>query len=750
MKNHKKSMMIFLLCAVITGSILFTGCSQTSETSSEISVISSDSNSVSASKTAESSVVFTKEDSDTNYNEKDAVKITLKNTAAEISGQGAVFDNNTVKITQAGTYLLTGQLDDGKILISAGKDDTVTLVLQNMNITSSGTAAIYAEKCGKTILLLDDNSNNTITDNGEYTESDDTPNSAIYIKDDLTILGNGTLTVNANSHNGITSKDTLKITSGNLTVNAANNGITGKDNLAITGGTITVTAQADGLRSTYSDTDNSEKGHIFIENATLNLTAGSDAIQAEKNLSINSGTFTIKTGNGASEKSNYNQSFGMNNNNSEDSESIKGIKAGQNIEINGGTFDINSEDDSIHSSNVIITSGTLNISSGDDGIHADNTLTIKNGTINIKQSYEGLEAAVIDISDGLIDINASDDGINASDGSGSEMFGGMGGFGFGGKMDRFRNNQNSDTQNNNMPQMPDMSNGNMPEMPDMPNGSMPEMPDMPNDSMPDIPDMPNDSMPQMPDNPQSDTQTNQNSDNTVAITIKGGTIYVTAQGDAVDSNGDLNISGGTLIINGTTNNGDGILDHGGNCTVTGGTIIGSGTYGMLEMPDSSSTQNTAVLMFTQTQNAGTLVYVTDSSGNILAAMAPEKNYNCLVLSNASLKSGETYTVYLGGNASGEATHGYYSKATVTNGTKYTEFTISEAVTYANESGNTTYSGGMGGGMGRMNQGSFGEKIQNDQNSGNSFGGRMNQFNKNNRFQENSQTTLPNSTSSNTL
>lgn len=747
MKNHKKLMMIFLLCAVITGSMLFTGCSQTSETSSEISMISSDSNSVSASKTAESSVVFDKEDSDTEYNEKDAVKITLKNTAAEISGQGAEFNNNTVRITQAGTYILTGQLDDGKILISAGKDDTVTLVLQNMSITSSSTAAIYAEKCGKTILLLDDNSNNTITDNGEYTESDDTPNSAIYIKDDLTILGDGILTVNANSHNGITSKDTLKITSGNLTVNAANNGITGKDNLAITGGTITVTAQADGLRSTYSDTDNSEKGHIFIQNANLNLTTGNDAIQAEKNLSINSGTFTIKTGNGASEKSNHNQNFAMNNN-SEDSESIKGIKAGQNIEINGGTFDINSEDDSIHSNNdITITNGTFNISSSDDGIHADNTLTVKNGTINIKQSYEGLEAAVIDIFDGLIDINASDDGINASDGSGSEMFGGMGGFGFGGKMDRFRNSQNSDTQNNDMPQMSDMPNGQIPQMPDMSNGSMPEMPD---GQQPQMPDMSNGNIPEMPDNQQFDTQTDQNSDNTVAITIKGGTIYVTAQGDAVDSNGDLNISGGTLIINGTTNNGDGILDHGGSCTVTGGTIIGSGTYGMLEMPDASSTQNTAVLMFTQTQNAGTLVYVTDSNGNILAAMAPEKNYNCLVLSNDSLKSGETYTVYLGGNASGEATHGYYSKATVTNGTKYTEFTISEAVTYVNESGNTTYSGGMGGGIGRMNQGGFGEKIQNDQNSGNSFGGRMNQFNKNNRFQENSQTPLPNSTSSNTL
>lgn len=722
-KKLRKRVIIALLCTVISGSMLLSGCASQEITNSQDNISSktsqtshAEANNVSISQNTESIVEFSEDDSNTSYDENNSIKISLNGSSAEISGGGAKLEGNTIKITKAGTYVLSGKLSDGQILISAGKNDTVKLVLDNADITSKTTSAIYAEKCEKTIILLADGTKNTISDtktdtntsessdeNENESDSDSNANAAIYIKDDLTILGNGSLTVNGNAHNGITSKDTLRITGGTIVVNAANNGITGRDNLSVTGGNITINAESDGMRSTYSDTDKEEKGHIFIENAEINITSGNDAVQAEKNLIINSGTFNIKTGDGASKTTNTQNNMDMPSfkqgdwgTSSEDTESIKGLKAGSSITINNGTFTINSEDDSVHTNgNVEITGGIFTLSTSDDGIHADNNLKIQNGTITITQSYEGLEATVIEISGGTVDLTASDDGINASNGSGS----GMGGFeGFGGfnrnmdrgMMNKFGNNttdnDNSDVSERNIPSMPDG------EIPNDFNGNMPSMPDG---------EIPNDFEGNIPSIPESETSNNsENSNensNSPLIKISGGTVYVTAQGDGIDSNADIEISGGTIIVNGTTNGGNGIIDHDGNCTITGGLLIGSGTYDMLEMPESSSSQNSAAIMFNETQSAGTLVYVTDSSGNVIAAMSPEKNFTCIILSTDTLKKGETYTVYTNGKADGESLHGYYSRAAVSDGKEYVSFTISDTVSYVNQNGLTTYSGGFGGG-----------------------------------------------------
>lgn len=668
--------MIALLCMAVTGTIVLSGCSDNSSNisnnSSNTTVSQADSQvSISTSEKSESSVTFDEDDTSTNYDESNSTSIKLNGSSAEINGSGVTLDGNTIRITSAGNYLISGTLDDGQIVISAEKDDTVRLIFNNASITSKTTSAIYAEKCDKTIILLADNTENTISDASEYTSNSETSvdseseegtsvNAAIFCKDDLTILGNGTLTVNGNSNNGITSKDTLRITSGTINVTAVHHGITGKDNLAIEGGTINVTATTgDGLRSTYSDTAKEDKGHIFIENAIITINSGKDGIQAEKNLTINSGTFNITTGGGAPETTSNNNNFGDmrggfgfgmdNSSSSETTDSIKALKADLNITINGGTFNINAYDDAVHcNGDVTITGGTFSIATGDDGIHADNTLTIKNGDITISQSYEGLEGTVIDISGGTIDLTASDDGINAAGGNDNSGFGNFdGGRGFG----RFAGQQF------------DLQNTTDTEMVITPTVA----------------------------------ETTDSTELSTLLTISGGTVYVNAQGDGLDSNGDINISGGTVVVNGTTQGGDGILDHDGTFNVTGGTIIGSGTYDMLEMPSDSSTQKSVAIMFTSTQSAGTLVYITDSNGNILTAMSPEKNFSCIVYSSPELKDGETYSVYTGGTADGDSVHGYYAGANISGGTQYTTFTVSDTVTYVNESGNTSYSG-MGGGM----------------------------------------------------
>lgn len=703
--NIRKIITVALFCAAITGNMILAGCTEDNTETTETSSASSVASVVVSEEKVESTVSVEEEDTDASYSESDSTKITLSGKTASVEGEGAKADGGTITISKAGTYVLSGTLDDGQVVIEAGKNDTVKLILNNASITSSTAPAIYASKCEKTILVLEKGTTNTLADGKDYVkedttetsttsessateedESSDNPNAAVYVKDDLTILGEGTLNVTGNAKNGITSKDVLRITSGTINVKAAHHGITGKDNLYISGGTVTVeAADGDGMRSTYSKTDDADKGHVYIEGGEINITSANDGIQSEKNLVINGGTITVKAGGGAPETitNNSNDQGGrggfMQNNNASsdtDTESTKGIKAGADLTIGGGTITIDSGDDGVHSNgNVTVTDGTITVKSGDDGVHADTNLVVKNGTVTIEKSYEGLEGENIDISGGTIDVTASDDGINCNGGNDSSGFGGMDGnmqFGHGGRMQDGQNMPTDQNQNTANAQATAATT----------------------------------------EKTEDSTDTTQKSDNTQTgiLSISGGTVYVNAQGDGVDSNGELNVSGGTVIVNGTTSGGNGILDHDGSCTFTGGTVIGAGTSDMLEMPSESSTQNTLAVLFDQTQTAGTLVYVIDSSGNVLAAMSPEKNFGCFILSSAELKNGETYNVYVGGTATGDSVHGHYSKASVSGGTQYTSFTLSDSkVTYVNASGVTTYSGGMGGGMkgdmGNFNNGS---------------------------------------------
>ena len=667
--NNKLKTLIF--CMMISGTIAFSGCGENPSQSSSKKITVPES-SASSEINIEPSVSVDKNDTETDYNEAEAVKISLNGSSAEINGNGASTSGSTVTISSAGTYAVSGKLDDGQIVIEAGKDDIVKLVLDNATVNSTKTSAIYSSQCEKTIILLPKGSKNEI--NGGTAESDgsDDPDAAIYSKNDLTISGEGELKVNGSAKNGITSKDTLKITGGSINVSAENNGITGKDDLHIQNSSISVdTKSGDGLKS-----NNSEKGNIYIESSEINITAANDGIQAENDLTVNSGTISITTGGGAAEnkKASYQGFMQKQQESSEDTESMKGLKAGSTITVATGTINIDSYDDSIHSNgDVKIGGGIINIKSGDDGIHADKTLTILDGNITVNQSYEGLEADDITISGGTVDVTASDDGVNCSGGN-DTGFGGMGGnMPFNQDM---QNNGNTDN-NNQAPQ----------------SGTRPEKPE----GLP--PQMNNGEMPSMPD---GSTQNN-NSSEAGSISISGGTLYITAQGDGLDSNGELNISGGTIIINGTTSGGNSIIDHDGSCSVTGGYLAGAGTSDMLEMPASTSSQcSIAVLMNGQTE-AGKLVYITDNSGKVLMAMTPEKSYSCVIFSSSELKKGETYKVYTGGNVTGDSIHGYYAEPSVSGGTLYSTFTISDSVSYVDSNGLTQYSGGFGGmgGMGRM-------------------------------------------------
>lgn len=382
------------------------------------------------------SVEYDADDLDSSVSSPDMSYIKLEGDSITFQGRGATVGGSIVTITSAGMYSISGSLNDGQIIVDTVGEETVVLVLNGVDIACSTSAPIYVSNAEKTVITLADRTENHATDGASYVfeEGEDEPNAAVFSKDDLTINGNGSLTVDANYNNGIASKDDLKITGGTITVNAVNDGIKGRDSIAIRDGTITVVAGGDGLQS--NNDEDAEKGYISIEGGTLDITAEKDGIQAETRLLVSGGKITISSGGGSINGSSGGAEWGApggqfnptedNANDTTTGDSAKGLKAGVDVTVLGGTINIDSADDSIHSNDrLTINGGDFVLASGDDGLHSDSTLEIKGGNLNITKSYEGIESAVLTFNDGNIHIVASDDGINAAGGTGDFGMGGQ-------------------------------------------------------------------------------------------------------------------------------------------------------------------------------------------------------------------------------------------------------------------------------------------------------------------------------------
>lgn len=351
--------------------------------------------------------------------------ITFSQDKIDVDGNGAAVKNNTVTISKAGVYSLSGSSDNAKVIIEVGKQDKVTLRLNGVSLKSADGSVIDCEGGDTLTLYLNENTENSLTDSAEYTLPDDEtePDGAVFSRADLVITGSGSLSVTSNYKDAIKCKDGLLIKSGRLDITSADDGIVGKDYVKIIGGDITINAQSDGIKST-NDTDE-ERGYITVSGGTLNITAEKDGIQAEKELNVEGGSITIFAG---GEDANAEIKASSNpfdwDTKTDNAESQKGLKANTDISITGGEINVTSADDSIHSNaNVSVSGGALTLSSCDDGIHADGSLTVKDGTITVTKSYEGLEGKNIEISGGEIDIKAADDGLNAAGGDNGSFFG---------------------------------------------------------------------------------------------------------------------------------------------------------------------------------------------------------------------------------------------------------------------------------------------------------------------------------------
>lgn len=493
----------------------------------------------------------------------------------------------SVTINNPGVYILSGEMTG---MVTINTDDYVKLILNDVQITNETGPAILIENSKKTYIELEKNTKNTLIDGGT-SEND----SVIYSKDDLIILGEGTLNIKANNQDGIVSKDNIVILNGNININSIDDGIRSKDYITILDGNINITSTGDGIKTTNEE--NSSLGYILIENGNININSKQDGIQATTDIKILDGIFEIKTGNGAIISSNNSIMWGRMNENSNDTVSKKAIKASNNIVISNGTFNINSEDDSIHSNNNIeINDGNYTLSSGDDGIHADKNLTIKNGEINITKSYEGLEGSEITIDNGNINIVAIDDGINVAGGSDSSSLNRPG-----------ANNYNKNTD--------------------------------------------------------------------YILTINNGYIYVNASGDGLDSNGKIIMNGGTVLVDGPTDDGNGALDYETEFIMNDGILVAVGSSGMAESISENSSQNGVIINFDSNYESDTIINIEG-----IITYKPSKKFSSIVVSTKDIKLNETYNINVGGEATGTLKNGLYLNENYIGGTLYQTYTQSSVST----------------------------------------------------------------------
>ena len=719
-----------LLCIALCACMALNGCSSTSLPDDTLSSEQEETES-SVSSSEDSAYTYSDYELDDSFDRQSAASITLSGSTAQSNGSGVSINNATVTISKEGCYLISGELEDGQIIVDAGDSDKVQLVLDKASIHCSTGSAILVRNADKVKVTLAADSENELSDGTEYQTDDDNPDSALFSKDDLVINGSGSLTVQGNYKHGIAGNDDLVITGGRLTVNSLSHALRGKDSVAILDGTFVLTSQKDGIQA--SNTEDSTKGWVQIDGGNFTIQSSGDGIQAETNLSIYDGSFTITSGggavNGADHTENRGGGFGRPGGNRPDSAngqtspempsqpaeggqtpsempsqpaeggqtpsempsqpaeggqtpsempsqpaegeqsssgnesdyselifdpddfddtstddsdttvSTKGIKAGNALLIQQGTFVIDSADDAIHSNySVTIDGGSFQLSSGDDGIHAEAYLNINGGTTTIAESYEGLEAAQIHISGGTTQVSSSDDGLNATGGSSFELVDGL---------LVLKDISSSDTE---------QTFGGR--------GGMFEVED--------------------------------NCD----ITISGGNLTVTtSNGDGIDSNGSLNVSGGTVLVFGSSSGGEGALDYTGSSSISGGTLVALGSSGMAQSMEPDDSHATLMVTWDEVQPAGTRLTLCTQQGEILCSLQSTNSFQTAVIGTDSLSAGQKVSLYTGGTVNSDSQ--LLTMGTLSDGELLCEVTLSEGVTNISSDGSQRSSqpgGSFGGGQ----------------------------------------------------
>jgi hypothetical protein len=352
----------FILPAAVStlllGAVILTGCAVATETTA---TTTAETVAASIDYTGAEAVLADNEDyTTTKADEWDATPtatVTLTGDSAEVDGDGVTVSGDTVTITAAGTYEISGDLD-GQVVVAAPEDAVVAIILNGVDISSSTTAALAITSADDVAVSLV--GDNTLTD-GSSADAD--INAALYSEADLTITGDGSLTIDA-ANDGITSKDDLVVLSGDITVTAVDDGLRGKDALAIEGGTVTVTAGGDGLQSDQDD--DATKGYIVVKGGSIDLTAGDDGMQASTDVVIMGGDTTITA-------------------------TDDGVKSETVVYIADGTVEVLDSYEGIESFAITIAGGEVTVSSSDDGVNATGTGVVTAASVDGTAETEATE-----------------------------------------------------------------------------------------------------------------------------------------------------------------------------------------------------------------------------------------------------------------------------------------------------------------------------------------------------------------------
>ena len=415
---------------------------------------------------------------------------------------------------------------------------------------------------------------------------------------------------------------------GSLMVTANyNDAIASKDGLIVNNGNLTLIAVDDGLRG---------KDYVVIRSATLTIEAGGDGIKSDETGDTSLGWIIIESGT-------LNIRAGMDAIDAETAVTVDGgsltLVAGEGT---AATYDSDVSMKGIKAAALItINGGTFNIQSTDDALHSNDTIVINAGDFTIASGDDGIHAdTALTIEEGTVTITESYEGLEsatitinagqisiASSDDGINLAGGVDGSGVFGDMGGAPGGRNGG---------PGM---------DFFGGS-----------------------------------------GDYNLYINGGTVYVNAGGDGLDSNGSITMTGGTVVVNGPTNDGNGAIDYMGSFSVSGGTLLAAGSSGMAQAPDGNSSQPSLLIYFGTTYAAGTPVSVVNSAGENVVTIVPSKQYSSLVVSSPNLVLGETYTIYVGGDVGTPDALGFAVGSAASGGTAVATSTLSTVVTQVGQGG----------------------------------------------------------------
>ncbi|MCM1185658.1 MAG: carbohydrate-binding domain-containing protein [Lachnoclostridium sp.] len=596
-----------VLCAVMLSSLCLMGCANTlpsqdvdalketlANSSAAVSAAASSSNftvvdtgffdvSVAYLNAAE---MFTNRDKEIGYDESSATLITLADNAISCSDKNVSINDNVVTISVEDTYLLSGSLSDGMIIVDAADTAKIQLVLDSVDINCNSSAAIYVKNADKVFITLASGSVNNLSSKQFLSIDDNNIDGAIFTKSDLTINGSGSLTVQSPNGHGIVSKDDLKITGGTYHITASSSALSGKDSVRIADGVFSLYAGKDGIHSENNDT--ADKGFIYIGGGNFTMECSSDGLDASSTLQIDGGNFSLVVEDDAFHAEG---DLIVNDGNVTIENCYEGLE-GLTVTVNGGNITLNAQDDGI---NAAGDSASRNLG----GFQKTGTTTPGDfGNNEMPSTPEGFDGFEKNAEPTPRDFN-TDEMPSAPEG-----------------FDRFEKKDGFNRR--------DFESGEMPSAPEgfdrferghgggMEPGGSPFM-----------------------------------ADNSCLILINGGILHITAGGDGIDSNGNLAVTGGEVYVSGPSDNANSALDSDGSSLITGGVVVAAGSVAMAQNFGEDSTQGSMLVRLSTAASPGDTVILKDSSGKELLSYTPEKTYGCVVLSCPEIVQGETYTLTAG-------------------------------------------------------------------------------------------------------